>query len=167
MFCFHFVAGNRLSRNLLYGSFASLAMFIGSAFSPAFFCQRAPQSSTVLMPALLCAWSSSNSPILLVRLSVSLPMSSSGYSINTLDYSDDSLLVLSWKCLSHAHPPWAITSAQVLWFICCADDMMWRENTTSRTSLLTKAKSAHKPSKLTRIHSRTHPLASKMFTLQY
>ena len=40
MFCFHFVAGNRLSRNLLYGSFASLAMFIGSAFSPAFFARE-------------------------------------------------------------------------------------------------------------------------------
>ena len=80
-------------------------------------------------------------------------MSSSGYSFNTLDYSVDSLLVLSWRWLSHAHPPWAITSAQVLWFICCADDVMWRENTTSRASLLTEAKSAHKPSKPTRIHS--------------
>ena len=52
----------------------------------------------------LCGWSSSSAPILLVRLSVSFPMSSSGYSFNTLDYSDDSLLVLSWRCLSHAHP---------------------------------------------------------------
>ena len=37
MFCFHFVAGICLSRNLLYWSFASRAMFIGSAFGPAFF----------------------------------------------------------------------------------------------------------------------------------
>ena len=166
MFCFHFVAGICLSRNLLYWSFASRAMFIGSAFSPAFL----PACSAMLDRSgarSLCGWSSSSTPILLVRLSVSFPMSSSGYSFNTLDYSVGSLLVLSWRWLSQAHPPWAITSAQVLWFICCADDVMWRENTTSRASLLTKAKSAHKPSKLTRIHSRTHPLASKMLTLQY
>ena len=55
------------------------------------FCQGAPQCSTVLMPALLCGWSSSSAPILLVRLSVSFPMSSSGYSFNTLDYSDRQL----------------------------------------------------------------------------
>ena len=166
MFCFHFVAGNRLSWNLLYWSFASRAMFIGSAFSPAFL----PASCAMLDRSgarSLCGWSSSSAPILLVRLSVSFPMSSSGYSFTRLPGSVDSLLVFSWRWLSHAHPPWAITSAEVLWFICCADDVMWRENTTSRASLLTKAKSAHKPSKLTRIHSRTHPLASKMLTLQY
>ena len=37
MFCFHFVAGDRLSRNILYWSFASRVMFMGSAFGVAFF----------------------------------------------------------------------------------------------------------------------------------
>ena len=45
-------------------------------------------------------WFSSSAPILLVRLSVSFLMSSPGYSFNTLDYSVDSLLVLSWRWLS-------------------------------------------------------------------
>ena len=59
MFCFHFVAGNRLSRNRLYWSFASRAMFIGSAFSPAFL----PASSAMLDRSgarSLCGWSSSS-----------------------------------------------------------------------------------------------------------
>ena len=131
------------------------------------FCQRAPPCSTVLVPALC-----------VVGLPAVLRSYLSGWvyhfrcrlpgipSIHSTTQSAASVLVLSWRWLSHAHPPWAITSAQVLWFICCADDVMWREN-TSRASLSTKAKSAHKPSKLTRIHSRTHPLASKMLTLQY
>ena len=70
-------------------------MFIGSAFSPAFL----PANSAMLDRSgarSLCGWSSSSVPILLVRLSVSFPMSSSGYSFNTLDYSEDSLLVLSF-----------------------------------------------------------------------
>ena len=50
----------------------------------------------------LCGWSSSSAPILLVRLSVSFPTSSSGYSFNTLDYSDDSLLVLSFMEVAFA-----------------------------------------------------------------
>ena len=98
-------------------------MFIGSAFSPAFL----PASSAILDRSL-CGWSSSSAPILLVRLSVSFPISSSGYSFNTLDYSDDNLLVLSWRCLSHAHPPLAITSAQV------AVRMMWCDAKTRRAA---------------------------------
>ena len=37
MFCFHFVDGDSLSRNLRYWSFPSRALFMGSAFGAAFF----------------------------------------------------------------------------------------------------------------------------------
>ena len=103
-------------------------------------------------------------------LSVSFQMSSSGYSFNTLEYSVGSLLVLSWRWLSRIRTR-ILHERSLLPKFCglSAVRMMWSDAKTRRAapSLLTKAKSAHKPSKLTRIHSRTHPLASKMLTLQY
>ena len=72
MFCFHFVAGNRLSRNLRYWSFASRAMFIGSAFSPAFFASELRDARPFWCPLFVWLVFQQCGPILLVRLSVTL-----------------------------------------------------------------------------------------------
>ena len=171
MFCFHFsvVAGNRLSRNLLYWSFASRAVLIGSASAP-LFCQQAPQCSTVLVPALcvvgLPAASAGRS--YLSGWVYHFPMSSSGYSFNTLDYSVDSLLVLGWRWLSHAHPPWVIMSAQVLAVVYLLLWRMWCDVRKHDEPRLTTYQGKKRTQTIkTHSNTRTHSLASKMLTLQY
>ena len=119
MLCFHFVDGDHLSRTLRYWLFPSRAMFMGSAFG-ARFCQWASQCSAVLVSALCVVGlpvQRSYLPGWVYHFRYRLP-SIPFVHLTTYIREEDGLHVLFLKCLlhAHAHPPWAISSVQVLLF---------------------------------------------------